>query len=199
MAGRSTLITRGTLGGGRSKVCKCSTNDRPSPFELSLSPNIATNMERKPPKKRNRRSDSNSAAVVAAQNAALGELPPPDHIDFPDTAIPYWSAIMRNRPRDRWNDLDLANAAELAMLHDDMARLRARLRLDGDIGKDGKAHPAHKLLDTAGRRSIALSRMLHVHPEATEGRSRDAGNALKNEREAKQDHDPLIPMLRVVK
>ncbi|MBH1819901.1 hypothetical protein JAK53_14400 [Stenotrophomonas maltophilia] len=150
-------------------------------------------------KKRKQRSDSNTAAVQAAQNAALGALEPPAHIAFPDSAMPYWQAIMRNRPRNRWNDLDLANAAELAMLHDDMARLRAVIRLQGDVREDGKPHAAHRLLDTAGRRAIALSRLLHVHPEATEGRSRDAGNALALERDAEQEADSLIPMLRVVK
>ena len=153
---------------------------------------------KRPARARKRRADSSAAAVVAAQNAALGIIDPPAHIDFPASALPYWTAIVRNRPRDRWNDLDLTNAAELAMLHDDMARLRALIRCQGDID-DGKPHAAHRLLDTAGRRSIALSRLLHVHPEATEGRSRDAGNALSNERQAEAEKDPLIPTLRVVK
>ena len=48
------------------------------------------------------------------------------------------------------------------------------------------------------RRIVSLSRMLHVHPEATEGRAQDAGNKLALEREAEADHDPLIPTLRAV-
>ena len=143
-------------------------------------------MERREQKTRNRRSDSTVAAVTAAQNVSLGPLEPPAHIDFPESALPHWLTIMEARARDRWLPIDLANAAELAMLYDDMARLRAAIRLDGDVREDGKPHPAHKLLDTAGRRAIALSRMLHVHPEATEGRSRDAGNALQNEREVRE-------------
>ena len=158
---------------------------------------MTTKTPKRPARARKRRADSSAAAVVAAQNAALGIIDPPTHIDFPASALPYWTAIVRNRPRDRWNDLDLANAAELAMLHDDMARLRALIRCQGDID-DGKPHPAYRLLDTAGRRSIALSRLLHVHPEATEGRSRDAGNALANERQAEAEKDSLIPTLRVV-
>lgn len=156
-------------------------------------------MERKPTKPRNKRSDSADAAVVAAQNAALGPLEPPRHIDFPKSARPHWLAIMRNRPRDRWNELDLINAAELAMLHDDMARFRRAIRVEGDVVESGKPHPAHKLANDAGRRSIALSRMLHVHPEATEGKSEDSAKALANERKAQVEHDPLIPVLRIVK
>ena len=154
---------------------------------------------KRPARARKRRADSSAAAVVAAQNVALGMPDPPVHVDLPTSALPYWTAILRNRPRDRWNDLDLANAAELAMLHDDMARLRALIRRQGDVDSDGKPHGAHRLLDTAGRRAIALSRLLHVHPEATEGRSRDAGNALANEQKAEAERDPLIPSLRVVK
>lgn len=152
-------------------------------------------MEQSPRKPKRKRSDSAAAAVVAAQNAALGPLDPPSHIDFPASARPHWLAIMRNRPRDKWNDLDLINAAELAMLQDDMARLRARLRLDGDLGEDGKAHPLHKLVSDKQRLVIALSRMLHVHPEATEGKSEDSAKALKNERQAVEEHSPLIPTL----
>ncbi|MCC8618915.1 hypothetical protein [Xanthomonas vesicatoria] len=153
-------------------------------------------------KTRNRRSDSVTAAVLAAKNVAAGGLQPPSHIEFPQEAWPHWAAIIGNRARDRWNDLDLINAAELAMIHADIARLRALVRKEGDTIAGGKVHPAHKLLDTAGRRAIALSRMLHVHPEATEGRSRDAGNALNLQRQAEKaatNSDPLIPRLVVVK
>ena len=142
-------------------------------------------MERREPKKRQRRSDSAAAAVKAAQNAALGPHSPPEYIDFPDSAMPYWLHIMEARARDRWLPIDLANAAELAMLYDDIARLRAVIRLEGDV-LEGKPHPAHRLLDTAGRRAIALSRMLHVHPEATEGRSQDAAKSAQNDRKARE-------------
>lgn len=150
-------------------------------------------MERKEPKKRNRRSDSATAAVKAAQNAAMDSHEPPAHVDFPDSALPYWQNIMRARARDRWLPIDLDNAAELAMTQCDMARLRAVLRIEGDVMENGKPHPAHKLLDSAVRRAIALSRLLHVHPEATEGRSRDAGNALQNERKAAEAQTSGLP------
>ena len=58
------------------------------------------------------------------------------------------------------------------------------------------------LLETLTRRAVSLSRVLHVHAEATVGRSRDAGNALSNERQASlplDDEDDLIPRLRIVR
>ena len=55
------------------------------------------------------------------------------------------------------------------------------------------------LVDKLTRRIVSLSRMLHVHPEATQGRAQDQGNKLELEREAEQEADPLIPTLYAVK
>jgi phage terminase small subunit len=120
-------------------------------------------------------------------------MDPPAHIDLPAAARPYWDWIVTARARDRWLPIDLANAAELATLYADVARMRARVTVDGDVGEDGKAHPLHKVISDATRRVIALSRLLHVHPEATEGRSRDAGNALQNERKAAEAQKGSLP------
>lgn len=134
---------------------------------------------------RQTRSDSATAAVQATQNAAQGPLEPPAHIPLPDAARPFWAALVRNRPRHKWNEADLGNAAILAItqmqVHD----------LIGDVEQAA-------LVDKLTRRIVSLSRMLHVHPEATEGRAQDAGNKLALEREAEADHDPLIPTLRAV-
>ena len=105
---------------------------------------------------------------------------------------------MTARARDRWLPIDLANAAELATLYDDIARMRAKLRLDGDLGQDGKAHPLHKVISDASRRVIALSRLLHIHPEATEGRSRDSGNALRADLDSAVAGGNVHPLIRRV-
>lgn len=151
-------------------------------------------------KPRNRRSDSAAAAVEAARNAALPPLAPPAHVYFPADARKFWPDIIANRARDRWNDLDLTSAVELARMYADTERLRKLIAKEGDIRKDGKPHPAHKLLEATGRRAVALARMLHVHPESTEGRARDAGNALQLEQQAKAAQsvdDGLIPGARL--
>ena len=145
-------------------------------------------------KPRNIRSDSAAAAVQAAQNVALGPREPLPHAPVLEGAYPFWLAIMRNRPRDRWNDADLANAAHLANCQFDVDRLTREIAAEGDV-IDGKVNPKHVLIDKLVRRVMGLSRMLHVHPEATDGRSEDAGKALANERQATADHDDLIPTL----
>jgi len=132
------------------------------------------------------RSDSAAAAVQAAQNAAQGPLEPPAHIPLPDAARPFWAALVRNRPRHKWNEADLGNAAILAI---------TQMQVHALIGDVEQA----ALVDKLTRRIVSLSRLLHVHPEATEGRAQDQGNKLALEREAEADHDPLIPTLRVAK
>lgn len=137
-------------------------------------------------RERQGRSDSATAAVQAAQNAAAGPLDPPAHVTVPDAARPFWDALMRNRPRHRWNDADMATAALLAVSQCQAATLMA------DVEQLA-------VVDKLGRRIAMLSRLLHVHPEATQGRAREQGNELGTEREAEQQHDPLIPTLYAVK
>ena len=131
------------------------------------------------------RSDSATAAVQAAQNAAQGPLEPPAHVTLPDDARPFWDALVRNRPRHKWNEADLGNAAILAV---------TQMQVHGLIGDVEQA----ALVDKLTRRIVSLSRLLHVHPEATQGRAQDQGNKLALEREAEEQHDPLIPTLRAV-
>ena len=134
---------------------------------------------------RQTRSDSATAAVQAAQNAAQGPLNPPDHVTLPAEALPYWRALMANRARHKWNEADLATAALLAV-----SQMQAN-KLMADIEQA-------TLVDKLGRRIALLSKLLHVHAEATQGRAREQGNALAVEQEAQEQHDPLIPTPRAV-
>lgn len=141
-----------------------------------------------------RRSDSAAAAVVASQAAALGPLDPPEHVALRPGDRPYWDAIVTARARDTWNDVDLTTAANLARSQADIERLQRDVDAEGYV-IDDKINPKAKLVETLSRRTVALSRVLHVHAEATVGRSEDAANALQNERQARQDHDDLIPTM----
>jgi phage terminase small subunit len=93
----------------------------------------------------------------------------------------------------------------MARAQADIERLQAELDTEGFTITNNKGNvlvnPKHKLLETLTRRVVSMSRVLHVHAEATVGRSRDAGNALINERQASlplDDEDDLIPRLRLV-
>lgn len=145
-----------------------------------------------------KRSDSAAAAVQAHQNAALGPLKPPKHIQLRDIDRPFWTAIMTARARDTWTEIDLAHAANLARAQADIERLYQSLAVELDIADDD-INPKHKLIETLTRRAVALARMLHVHAQATVGRSQDAAKALQNQRSVTAEDDPLIPTLRAVK
>lgn len=128
------------------------------------------------------RSDSAKAAVQAAQNAAQGPIAPPAYVTLPEQCKPFWDAIVTSRPRDTWTDADLVLAANLA---------RTQHAIESaTVGSDEHA----KLT----RLAMALSRSISVHATATVGRAADMVNAATLEREARQEHDPLIPTLRIV-
>jgi len=133
-------------------------------------------------KPRQPRSDSITAAITAAQNAAQAPLEPPEYVTLPEAAAPFWRALMLNRPRDRWNDADLGNAAILAV-----TQMQAH-ELIGDVEQA-------PLVDKLTRRIVLLSRLLHVHAEATVGRPADSAKPLLLEQQARAiEHDDLIPM-----
>lgn len=151
-----------------------------------------------------RRSDSAAAAVAAAQAVALGPHEPPQHVKLRECDRPFWTAIMQARARDTWTDIDLTTAATLARTQADIEKLQADVEKEGFTIPSGNGtpiiNPKHKLLETMTRRAVALSRVLHVHAEATVGKSEDAAKALANERAAAaDDDDDLIPTLRCVK
>lgn len=150
-----------------------------------------------------RRSDSAAAAVAAAQAVALGPHEPPKHVKLRRCDRPFWNAIMQARARDTWTEIDLTTAATLARTQADIEQLQADVEKEGFTIPSGNGtpiiNPKHKLLETMTRRAVALSRVLHVHAEATVGKSEDAAKALANERAAAaDDDDDLIPTLRVV-
>lgn len=148
--------------------------------------------------KRNR-SDSAAAAVRAAQAAAMGPIDPPAHVAIREGDRPFWNAIVTARARDTWTAIDLTTAANLARTQADIERLQLELDAAGYVLVDGKPNPLAALVETLTRRTVALSRALHVHAQATVGRSADASKVLALEKAAAAEDDDLIPTLRMVR
>lgn len=147
------------------------------------------------------RSDSAAGAVKAAA-AAVADVEAPAHVQLREGDRPFWLAIVRARAADTWTAVDLAHAANLARCQADIERLSGELIAEGDVVTNARGtpvvNPKHTLLETLSRRAVALSRMLHVHAEATVGKSEDASPALKAEKKARAavealDDDDLIP------
>ena len=148
---------------------------------------------------RRNRSDSASAAVRAAQAVALGPINPPGHVALREGDRPFWDAIVTSRARDTWTTIDLCTAGNLARTQADIEHLQCQLDTAGYVLGDGKVNPVAALVETLTRRTVVLSRAIHVHAIATVGKSEDASKALALEKAATaEDDNDLIPTLRVV-
>ena len=145
---------------------------------------------------RKSRSDSIDKATQSGMMKAPGV---PSHITVPPNAMPTWDAIVRARDYASWTQIDLEHAANLACCLADLERLRCEVREEGDTVINARGtpiqNPKHNLMEVLSRRSVALSRLLHVHAEATVGESRHQTKRSEKQREmqaAKDDADDLI-------
>ena len=133
------------------------------------------------------RIDSNAAQARMVQ-AKVPE--PPDHVNLREGDRPFWDSIVRARDYESWTAADLEQAANLARCKADIERLQVEIDIEGDVLENKRGtpvvNPKHTLLETLSRRSVALSRMLHVHAEATVGESRHQAKRSSMQREAEE-------------
>lgn len=145
--------------------------------------------------RRTTRADSATAAVDAFRSVALGVIEPPETVKLREIDRPVWDSIVRARAREEWGEVDLHHAANLARCLSDVERISAEIAKDGDVLTNDRGtqivNPKHALLETLSRRSVALTRLLHLHA-ATLMRPVDAVAARETERKARealQDND----------
>ena len=121
---------------------------------------------------REKRSDSSLSAVETLQNASQ-EIEPPEYLSLRERDLPFWRSIVRARAS--WTDNDLAQAANLARCFADIEKIQKEIDIEGDTLKNDRGtvvlNPKHSLLETLSRRSVALSRIVQVHAQATQGDS----------------------------
>ena len=151
-------------------------------------------------RQRRKRSDTATSRVAAVQALSKKLLPPKDVVLPPDAEVRF-NRVVRARARETWTEIDLEHAANLACCLADLERLRAEVRDEGDTIENKRGtqvmNPKHTLMEVLSRRAVALSRLLHVHADATQGRSRDTGQKTKEEKRAAEaleivDADDLI-------
>lgn len=132
---------------------------------------------------RQKRSDSVEAAVSNYKDAHTSVKPPP-FVKLRAADKPFWESI--TRARKDWTDHDLVQAANLARAYADIEKLQKRLDKEGHVVQNQRGtqitNPIHGALEQLTRRAIALSRIIQVHAQATQGDSRDQKkkNAAKN-------------------
>lgn len=154
--------------------------------------------------KRNRVDGADGAAELAQ---ALLKMPkPPVHCRLTDKHMPFWASLMNARSGVKWTQADLEIAALVARCKCKIEELEIQLEVEGDIITNQRgtqiANPLHQILETHCRRMASLSRMLHVHAEATGGKAKKekarntAGQELSEAlEELADDDDGLIPGL----
>lgn len=150
---------------------------------------------------RRTRSDSVTAAIAAAQAPTV--INPPAHVTLRDGDRPFWDSVVRARAGTTWNESDLEHAANLARCKADIETMQMEIAEQGNIIENDRGtliiNPRHTLLEVLTRRSVALSRMLHVHAEATQGESRQQSKRAKPEQDAQAAaRSALIPRLSAV-
>ncbi len=115
------------------------------------------------------------------------EILPPVEVPLDSGAEKFWDIIICARARDSWTDIDLIHGANLANTFQDIVTLRKEINTEGTTIKNDRgtmvSNPKVTQLETVCRRSVALSRTLHVNASATQGRSRDTGARTKKQRE----------------
>jgi len=146
------------------------------------------------------RSDSTSTEKEMAQ----AEAPqPPRGVELPDYARAVFDSIVRARDYNAWTEVDLHHAVNLATCLADLEHERKMLREEGNTVVNAKGTPVQnprlQVTEVLSRRSVAITRLLHVHPEATEGESRHQKKRSSKQREVEDakkekpdDNDDLI-------
>lgn len=134
---------------------------------------------------RKQRYDTAAGQLALMQSVLGDEIQPPEHVRLRDGDLPFWKGIIAGRPKSDWDIADLEMAANLARCKADIERLQTEIDQEGDVVLNLKGtqivNPKHTLLETLTRRAVALSRMLHVHPEAKVGESRESAKRKKAE------------------
>lgn len=125
---------------------------------------------------------------------------PPAFIELTDEELPFWRAIMRSKAYETWTEFDLIQAANLAISQATIQKLTEEIREEGVVvNKEGTnttiPNPKIDAKIKETDLSIRLSRIIHVHSEATGGRAKDARGKNKGVRSARDAMTGVSPLL----
>ena len=136
---------------------------------------------------RKQRTDT-AAGDISAFAGALSAIKPPKPLD--DNEMVYWMAITRARARDDWTAIDLLHAWNLSKMMWQIELSHAEIAEQGMTVENARGtpvdNPAFSRLEKLTRLSVSLSAKLHVHAEATVGKSEDSAKRATKQRQAEQ-------------
>lgn len=136
------------------------------------------------------KTDTTAGAVKAFEQAQKIHNPP-EFIKLSKSEMNFWRAIMRTKAYDTWTEYDLIQAANLAISQATIQELTKDIRKEGVVIKKegGNTTIPNPKIDAKIKEtdlSIRLSRIIHVHSEATGGRAKDARGKNKSVRGAQE-------------
>jgi len=155
---------------------------------------------------RRKRSDSAAGATEIVQGALSGAPKPPKGVTISPAVEPFWELVTTAKAKRAWTKNDLVLAAEVARCMYRLERVSAQLEqylaltLAGSEAEDAvDTKELEKLADTLAKRIRLLSAHLQIHPEATQGKSREQVKQNQQHKEAADlangEGDGLIPGL----
>lgn len=118
-----------------------------------------------------------AAAAVEVMAAAARDLSPPAHVFLRPGDLPFWDAVISEKPKSEWTESDLLVAASLARAMADAEMLSNMSVGQRGAGK-GKIKPAFVIksiaaVDKLARRIVTLRRALGLDNRAKHGEQRD--------------------------
>lgn len=122
---------------------------------------------------RKKRSDSNAEAV---RYATAGEIVPPDTVPLSKECLPFFLAIIAEKPRADWSKHQIELAATLALTMRQHVKMRTELMSEDAVlvaANGGPiSNPKHGICAKLETNIIAMRRSLGIHARA-HGEARD--------------------------
>lgn len=141
---------------------------------------------------RRKRSDSAAGRTEIVQGALSGAPKPPAGVTISEAVQPFWELVTTAKAKRSWTKNDLVMAAEVARCMYRLERISAELEQNFSASLlptdpeeaifDGKE--MEKRADMLAKRIRLLSAHLQIHPEATQGKSREQVEQNKTHRQA---------------
>lgn len=141
------------------------------------------------------RAGTPEAQAKALQDAFAGDVEPPAEVRLTAAHMPIWVALVRARAREEWSEVDKFLCANLTRCLADVERISAELAEEGDTISNERGtrvvNPKHALLEVLSRRSVALTRVLHLNANAIVENTTDLVHKRDQEKKARATAEVL--------
>lgn len=109
-------------------------------------------------------------------DGAMMKIDPPLNIELGAGVRPYWDRLVKAKAGRAWQDQDLLLLVELSRNLFKTEKLSREMLTEDDVietAQGVKANPKLGIVDQLVKRARTIIIMLQIHPEATQGKSRE--------------------------